>query len=77
MVLALTMKPSFSLFTTNKTTTTKAKSNPITKYFKQHKSTSTKQYTKTQNLINKTQTNTIKTISKLKKTHQNLHKIPT
>ena len=60
MVLALTMKPPFSLFTTNKTTTTKAKSNHITKYFKQHKSTSTKKNTKTQNLINKIQTNTKK-----------------
>ena len=60
------MKPPFSLFTTNNTTTTKAKSNPITKYFKQHKSTSTKQYTKTQNLINKIQTTTKKIISKLK-----------
>ena len=54
------MKPPLSIFTTNKTTTTKANSNPITKYFIQHESTSTKQYTKTQNLINKIQTTTKK-----------------
>ena len=60
MVLALTMKPPLSLSTTNKTTTTKVTSNPITKYFRQHKSPSTKQYTKTQNLINKIQTTTKK-----------------
>ena len=56
MVLALSMNPPLSIFTTNKTKTTKSNSNPITKYFIQHKSISTKQYTRTQNLINKIQT---------------------
>ena len=47
------MKPSISSPTTNKTTNKKGNSNPITKKIIQNNTISTKQYSRTQQLINK------------------------
>ena len=73
------MKPSISSPTTDKTTNKKDNTNSITKYFIQNIPTPTKQYSRTQKLINKIKNTTTKTIRKIKfasKPHQNYNIIP-
>jgi len=79
MVLAITMKPPISSPTTNKTTNKKDHPNPITKYFVQNIPTPTKQYSRTQKLINKIKNATTKTKRIIKiasKPPQNYNLIP-